>query len=1343
MDPLSVTASVIAVIQITSVVSTQCMQYVKSAKNTKSRILRLVQELGGLQIVLGTLEDLAKRSSHALQDQGNDPDEESYLLPTIHRLCQLEHVFEECLRKLKQLERDITPTSQANLTKKESFFRALQWPLKEAYMRNIMDDINHYISLFSLALTLDTTDNILAIHEKTFETHYMVKYLQSQKEEETRREHGEKIIKWLSAPDTSVDHTHALQMKTQNTGSWLTGDHQYQEWKQIAGSSFWLYGIAGSGKTVLSSTVIEDLISHGRQDLSTAIAYFYFKADDNDKSSSPGMLRSVLKQLFDRGKRTSTAFDQVIGNGDQQPSPEQLLFTLKDIVSEFRDVYIVLDALDECHDLQHLFDVFEEFEKWTEAHIHLLFTSRELKDIKEFVEGLTTEKFMIKLSAAIVKEDIRMYIRDRLRTDRNLKRWRNHPKVQEEIEQSLIEKSDGMFQWVRYQLISLVRCRNPRELRQALETMPKGLNDTYAQILSRISDDDYDVALRILSWLLFSVRPLSIEELAELAALDLNAESFNDIERLWDPAEVLNICPNLLTTIEEYDDEHGGEPRILVRLAHISIREYLLSTDILSGHAARYQIKEPYAHGLITDCCLMYMRLIKDAVSVAAESLPLAIYAVEYWLLHYEKVPETIAETHQLAFGFFSNRKEVYSRWITHILTMPISKFPIIHHDLIGPGPILPSPLEVVCHNSLLIVLKLMLENDEVEIKKEDVLKKALRATYLPTLLPRDKAGTTRLLLQYGADFNGDGKFATVLNAASYFGLDDFVQNELDRGSDVNAKGGYYVTALQAAIAGRHDRHVFEMLRHFWPTRVSRPGYILEQEEPTTIQILLKHGADPDICGGDVGSSLLASCLSGDIPCVKLLLAHGADPNYGIETLDVWKRSCLAAACKSADIRIVRLLMDKGARADSPMALDIDIVRFLLENGANPNNSDRYQDETPLQLACVNEQPAIVELLLKYAADFRVGGGRFGFPLQLTSATFGSIETLKVLIAKGADVNQRGGAFGTSLHAAAQFGDVEMVEYLISQGADIYAEGVMYKSVLRHALNYAYTDIFVLLLKEGADMETPGGRYGETLRQMLAAAPADRTELWFKTFETLDYLCAIVRKGETWQDFENIVVEDRGGQSGIFMQSGAGGSIPRPPRSCIACGLPQGSPVSGVLFMLYIAPLFRLGNPRNRFGYADDAANLAISTSLATNCVALSNLLQEALNWGAAEGITFAPDKYELLHFSRYKADQDPTRTPSVKDGSIIISENTKRLYLRWLGILFDKKLTFKWHVGEAASKALTVANALRSLGNTVRGVKPHLLQQAVSACVLHKAYYGAETWWPGRTHPGPSQTSN
>jgi hypothetical protein len=76
------------------------------------------------------------------------------------------------------------------------------------------------------------------------------------------------------------------------------------------------------------------------------------------------------------------------------------------------------------------------------------------------------------------------------------------------------------------------------------------------------------------------------------------------------------------------------------------------------------------------------------------------------------------------------------------------------------------------------------------------------------------------------------------------------------------------------------------------------------------------------------------------------------------------------------------------------------------------------------------------------------------------------------------------------------------------------------------------------------------------------------------------------------------------------------------------------------------------------------------------------------------------------------------------------------RPYLRSLRVLFDKKLSFKYHVGETTSKAIIVANALRGLGNTVGGIKPCLLRQTVIACVFQKAYFGAEIWWPGRSHP-------
>ncbi|KAI0998616.1 hypothetical protein K3495_g9581 [Podosphaera aphanis] len=167
-----------------------------------------------------------------------------------------------------------------------------------------------------------------------------------------------------------------------------------------------------------------------------------------------------------------------------------------------------------------------------------------------------------------------------------------------------------------------------------------------------------------------------------------------------------------------------------------------------------------------------------------------------------------------------------------------------------------------------------------------------------------------------------------------------------------------------------------------------------------------------------------------------------------------------------------------------------------------------------------------------------------------------------------------------------------------------------------------------------------------------------------------------------------------------------------------------------------------------KFGYADDVTLLRTSSTLQENAALLSRDLQEAIDWGQAEGITFDSGKYELLHFTRHRADQDPRLTPSradqdprltprVRAGPLTIAKNMSHPYTRWLGILFDKKLSFKWHVRSLAAKALKVSNALSSLGNTVRGVPAHLLRHAAVACVLPVAYYGSEAWWPGRSRQG------
>jgi hypothetical protein len=113
--------------------------------------------------------------------------------------------------------------------------------------------------------------------------------------------------------------------------------------------------------------------------------------------------------------------------------------------------------------------------------------------------------------------------------------------------------------------------------------------------------------------------------------------------------------------------------------------------------------------------------------------------------------------------------------------------------------------------------------------------------------------------------------------------------------------------------------------------------------------------------------------------------------------------------------------------------------------------------------------------------------------------------------------------------------------------------------------------------------------------------------------------------------------------------------------------------------MLYISPLFSLDKLNDGFGYADDIASYKISPSLRENSRALSAALHQAQECGRTEGVTFDPAKSELLHFSRKH--KDANISPSVEVSSFVVKESTERPYLKWLGVLFDKKLTFKYRI--------------------------------------------------------------
>jgi Ankyrin repeats (3 copies) len=341
------------------------------------------------------------------------------------------------------------------------------------------------------------------------------------------------------------------------------------------------------------------------------------------------------------------------------------------------------------------------------------------------------------------------------------------------------------FRWAVCQLDALGKCLNLLRLRKALEGLPDTLDSTYDRILCAIDKENSQDALKILQWLVYSARPLRIDEVVDVIAVFVDNDPRFDIEnRLPDPQDILTICSSLVTIA-------GAE----IRLAHFSVKEYLMSERIQNGPARQYSIQEIHANVSIAEVCLAYLLTCHTA-----EEFPLSRYAAKYWTQHAQVAREDAEVMHQLIMELFLSKRGAYVNWVR--LFDPDKSWKKSGSKGVAP------PLYYASLAGLIESVRRLLE------KGADVnAQGGFYSSALQVALYKGHDQIVQQLLKKGSDINAQGGFyCNALQAASCEGHYQIVQQLLEKGADVNAQGGVYDNALQAASARGHHQIVQQLL---------------------------------------------------------------------------------------------------------------------------------------------------------------------------------------------------------------------------------------------------------------------------------------------------------------------------------------------------------------------------------------------------------------------------------------------------------------------------------------------------------------------------------------------------
>jgi hypothetical protein len=196
----------------------------------------------------------------------------------------------------------------------------------------------------------------------------------------------------------------------------------------------------------ISSIVIQHLQAKFALAANSIVVYYYFDFKTTSKQKVNSCLSSLLGQICNNLPRIPSSIERAYSRNTEGAShctTDELKALLFEALAEFEQLYIVIDALDECSspDRESLLIALSDMKNAGLNNLHLLVTSRQEQDIDEGIRPLLSGS-AIRLQGAELDRDIQKHVQWQLTVDPRLNKWSSVIKL--EIEQSLAKGANGM-----------------------------------------------------------------------------------------------------------------------------------------------------------------------------------------------------------------------------------------------------------------------------------------------------------------------------------------------------------------------------------------------------------------------------------------------------------------------------------------------------------------------------------------------------------------------------------------------------------------------------------------------------------------------------------------------------------------------------------------------------------------------------------------------------------------------------------------------------------------------------------------------------------------------------------